>query len=329
VKPLEPDVPYVLANYPDVSPGEFPHSLGHHGGFSGAHLWRVRQGSLCLKAWPVNGMTAEYLTQIHAAMRVARAAGLPFVPEVCSTRDGQSVVKYDGWLWDVTTWMPGVADFHQHPSVERVRAACLALARLHAVWARDTKLGPCPAVLRRLQKAAQWEQLSSGGWRPAFTQGRLDLVQPWAERAWELVLRHTDGLANSLRPFAESPVPTHPCLCDIWHDHVLFRGEEVSGLVDYGCLKRDHPAVDLARLLGSLVGDNGEWWAVGLRSYREVRPLDAWEEHLVEVLDRTGTVLAAANWLRWLYFENRRYLDRHAVARRLAVLVQRLGWGKE
>jgi Ser/Thr protein kinase RdoA (MazF antagonist) len=329
VKPLEPDVPYVLANYPDVSPGEFPHSLGHHGGFSGAHLWRVRQGSLCLKAWPVNGMTAQYLTHIHAAMRVARAAGLPFVPEVFSTRDGQSVVKYDGWLWDVTTWMPGTADFHQHPSVERVQAACLALARLHAVWARDTTAGACPAVLRRIQAAARWQQLLSDGWRPEFTYTRLDPVQPWAERAWVLVLRHRDGLTNALLPYADALVSTHPCLCDVWHDHILFRDQEVSGVVDYGCLKRDHVAVDLARLLGSLVGDNKAWWTAGLESYRKVRPLDEWEERLVEMLDRTGTVLAAANWLLWLYYENRRYFNRQAVARRLAAIVQRLGWEKD
>ena len=45
-------------------------------------------------------------------------------------------------------------------------------------------------------------------------------------------------------------------------------------------------------------------------------------------LDETGTILGAANWLRWLYRDGRSYEDRNAVARRLEVLVRRLeAWG--
>jgi Ser/Thr protein kinase RdoA (MazF antagonist) len=133
-----------------------------------------------------------------------------------------------------------------------------------------------------------------------------------------------DALPSLLVPFTEPNVSTHPCLCDIWHDHVLYRGQEVSGVVDYGSTKRDHPAVDLARLLGSLVGDDEEAWAVGLESYRQVRPFTAWEECLSKILDRTGTILAAANWLQWLYNEGRHYEDRHSVAERLESLVRRM-----
>jgi Ser/Thr protein kinase RdoA (MazF antagonist) len=94
--------------------------------------------------------------------------------------------------------------------------------------------------------------------------------------------------------------------------------------LDYGSVKMDHVAVDLARLLGSLVGDDLEMQAVGIEAYRSVRPLSAEDADLVRVLDETGTVLGAANWLRWLYHEGRRYEDLGAVARRLAALVKRM-----
>ena len=45
---------------------------------------------------------------------------------------------------------------------------------------------------------------------------------------------------------------------------------------------------------------------------------------LVAVLDETGTFLGAANWLKWLCWEGRSFEDRAGVARRLAVLVERL-----
>ena len=54
-----------------------------------------------------------------------------------------------------------------------------------------------------------------------------------------------------------------------------------------------------------------------------VRPLTDDERRLVPVLDRTGVVLGLANWLRWLYREDREFDDRAAVAARMAELVLR------
>jgi homoserine kinase type II len=119
-------------------------------------------------------------------------------------------------------------------------------------------------------------------------------------------------------------VPLQPCLGDLWHDHVLFDGDTVTGLIDYGAARLDHVAVDLARLLGSLAGDESNLRAAGLTAYRRVRPLSPDEEALVTVLDRTGTILGAANWLLWLYREGRVFEDREGVARRLAALVERI-----
>ena len=81
---------------------------------------------------------------------------------------------------------------------------------------------------------------------------------------------------------------------------------------------------DLARLLGSMVGDDGAMWGVGLEAYGG---LSEEERALARVLDRSGVVVAAANWLRWLYREGRRYDDRAAVAARVAGLVGRLTGG--
>src|SRR5262249_33844918 len=116
----------------------------------------------------------------------------------------------------------------------------------------------------------------------------------------------------------------HPCLCDVWHAHVLFEGEVVSGLVDYGSVKVDHVAADLARLLGSLVPDDAAQTAAGLDAYGRLRPLAARERELVALLDETGAILAAATWLRWLSRAGRRCEDRAAAADRLASLVRRI-----
>src|SRR5690606_3973788 len=55
-----------------------------------------------------------------------------------------------------------------------------------------------------------------------------------------------------------------PSLRDIWRAHVLFEGNQVSGMVDLAALRLDHPATDIARLLASIAGDDTATWQAGL-----------------------------------------------------------------
>jgi Ser/Thr protein kinase RdoA (MazF antagonist) len=144
------------------------------------------------------------------------------------------------------------------------------------------------------------------------------------ERAWPIVRDRINQVPLQLSRWTGRSVRLQPCLCDVWHDHVLFSGDIVTGLIDYGSAKIDHVAVDLARLLGSLIQDDAGERVAGLRAYSTVSALTPEVEDLVIVLDKTGTVLGAANWLMWLYQEGRVFDNRLAVARRLGELVERL-----
>lgn len=316
----------VLKLYP-IAEGAEVIALGSRGGFSGAQLWRGHgsAGDFCLRAWPAGGITASVLGNIHHFIDQAGKSGLEFVPKIHRTRQQDSFVFLEDRFWDMTSWMPGEANFHRRPSSPRLANACTALAQIHEAWKSAlSRQDPCPAVLRRLEKARQWQTLVDSGWRPEFSQQRLASFHPWAERAWVLLRSRLLSSTELLRPWGDLPVSLQPCLCDIWHDHVLFTGDTVTGIVDYGSVKLDHVAVDLARLLGSMVGDDAKRRTVGLDAYSRLRNLSASEVALVDVLDRTGTLLAAANWLRWIYHEGRSYEDMDRAALRLVALVQRL-----
>jgi homoserine kinase type II len=324
--PLELMAREVLHSFAAISQGASIHSLGNHGGFSGARLWRIEQTgrSFCLRAWPAGGVTVQRLDLIHELMRRAAKAGLEYVPVVSLAGQG-SWVEEAGRLWELTTWMPGTADFHRRPTVARLEPACVALARLHAVWSRHyPQHGPCPGILRRLKRAREWEELTRTGWALWFAPNEDVSLQHWALRAWQAVGPRIKGLAEILAPWQDRAFPLHPCLCDVWHDHILFEDEAVSGVIDYGAIKIDHVSVDLARLLGSLVGDDNAMWEIGLNAYGRLRRLSTEESALVRVLDKTGTVLAAATWLLWLYRDRKLFADLSAVARHLARIVERL-----
>jgi Ser/Thr protein kinase RdoA (MazF antagonist) len=316
----------ILRRYPSIRPHDSPTALGIRGGFSGARLWRVSAttGAYCLRAWPPGDPTPERLTWIHELMWQARRADLDFVPALATTDQGTTWVAHAGRLWDLTTWLPGRADFQDQPTSVRLEAACTALARLHLVWASVAPaIGPCPGIGRRLEIAHDWLGLLKSGWQPPRGE-REDPIQPCAERAWYLLPSLLEAVPRVLAPWTERILPLQPCLCDIWHDHVLFDGDVVIGLIDYGSIKIDHVTVDLARFLGSMVHSNVDQRRTGLSAYARLRTLSWEDEALVHVLEETGAVIAVATWLKWLYRDQKVFEDRTAVARRLSILVDRL-----
>jgi homoserine kinase type II len=216
--------------------------------------------------------------------------------------------------------MPGRADFSERPSTGRLEHACQALAQLHSSWECEGGTGQaCPAVSRRLDRLRQLQ--AAGRPKSPPTETALRAV---AERGQRVLDEWLDLIVPWLQPWALRPFRSQPCLCDVWHDHVLFEGDRVTGIIDYGAVKVDHPAVDVARMLGSLIEDDEAAWRTGLAAYRAVRAFSAEEEALAHVLDRSGTVLGVANWLERIAAGRRTAPEQLAIARRLETLVRRV-----
>jgi Ser/Thr protein kinase RdoA (MazF antagonist) len=285
----------VLAVFPAVFRSATIVPLGNRGGFSGARLWRLETmaGAFCLRAGAPTE-TRAHLQQRHALMARARTAGLMFVPAVLPA-EGGTVVEASGRCWEMMEWLPGQADFHTVPTSARLRAAASALAQLHRAWqGQAASFGPPPAIARRLE--ATRLVLPDA---PALP--RHPLLDPLRERIRRSLARRLPEVLDLLREWEGFCCPLQPCLRDVWHDHLLFEGDILTGLVDYAGAGPDGVAADLARMLGSLVGDDEDRWRDALEAYRAHRPLSGDEERLAHVLDRTGVIAGLCNWLRWLH----------------------------
>jgi Ser/Thr protein kinase RdoA (MazF antagonist) len=328
----------ILQCYPaDCRPSRVE-PLGSAGGLSGAQFWRVvaPRGTLVLRRWPIEHPTPEKLQFIHAVLRHAADRGMTILPVPIATADGATYVAHDGHLWELTPWLAGVADYETSPAdtkPSKLRAAMSALAQLHVATsdfptAGDLRVaGAAPSVTSRL---ARLPELQSGG--IANLQGAVDPniwpeLTPLAHQFLDVLPSVLPKAIAQLAPLADKPLPLQPCIRDIWHDHVLFEGERVSGLVDFGAMQVDTPATDIARLLGSLVGDDKSGWQIGLAAYQTVRPLSADELHAVPALDASSIILAGCNWIGWIYIEHRQFLSRETITarlKRLATRIQRL-----
>ena len=290
-----PDLFATLRHYPDAIAGANWVALGSGGGFSGAAVWRGERDestAYCLKRWP-SGTTDQRLRQVHRWMGVARSAGAAVVPRVHPTTTGDTVVADSGCCWDVTEWMPGTPDLSDDPKPEQWAAACATLAELHRAWAgHHTEVAPVPAVRRRLRLLADWER--------TVTRRTFELL-PEAERVFlddvrRQIAASVGWCRRELHAWEAVPLPVFPCLCDGRPEHFLFAGRAVAGVIDYGAMKVDTPAVDLARLLGEDSGSRGANYALGLTAYADTRPPAAVPEPLVRTLADTGVMCAAANW---------------------------------
>ena len=304
--------------------------LGSAGGFSGARFWRVESaaGQLCLRRWPVEHPTRDRLEQIHRILRHARSSGLQFLPAPFSDSRGHSIVAAEGHLWELAPWLPGRADFHQFPTSPRLRSAMAALARFHLVAAElpgavgrgvSTALGERQYLLQDLLRGGK--QRIAAAVVPSVWPELTGRARRWLGYVPDLA----PNLARQAEFLADEPRAVQPCIRDIWHDHVLFEGDEVSGIVDFGAMRQDHVAVDVARLVGSLVGDAADDRRQAFAAYQKLRPLTADEWQLVEVLDASAVLLSGLNWLNWIYIEGREFEDRKRVVARFDEILIRLG----
>ncbi len=258
------------------------------------------------------------------------------MPVPLTASDGQMFFENGGFTWQLEPWMPGAADYASHPSPARLAAAMTCLAHWHAAAARfvpresgrewffGAPALSSPGLAKRLDQIANWDagicdqvraQLGAFTWLKFATQGReiLDLYQKLAPR-----------IAARLKLGMNTAVPLQPCLRDVWHDHVLFTGDEVTGLIDPHAARSDCVATDLARLLGSLAGDDHPAWDAGLAAYQLVRPLSFEELALVELFDQSTVLLAGMTWLEWCCLQGRSFADRDRVESRLQSIIARL-----
>ena len=115
-----------------------------------------------------------------------------------------------------------------------------------------------------------------------------------------------------------------PSIRDIWHDHVLFEGDGVTGLIDFGAMQIESPAIDVARLLGSLVDDDRVHWREGMDAYAAIRPMSNDELAAVSAFDVSGVLLAGCNWIRWIYVDRRQFENMEQVLERFRRIASRM-----
>ncbi len=302
--------------------------LGNAGGFSGACLWRVTTpaGMFALRRWPKGSISADQLRTLHGVLEKVVLEGINYVPLPARTASGQTFVEAEGYLWQLEPWLPGQADFWQRPTAAKLQAAMQALARFHLTASLVSEMagyGVSPAYEARQRELRvllgrgldELERAVPAGHWPEMDRlaeellGRIRRLRIWATQVVECRLPQ---------------VPLQPVIRDVWHDHILFEGDRVTGMVDFGCLGIDSVSVDIGRLAGSLIGENQARWREALAYYEKVRPLSPAERWLSAWGRVTGTIGGGLVWLKRHYLKGATWDRRPGILQRLRHFIERL-----
>jgi Ser/Thr protein kinase RdoA (MazF antagonist) len=253
------------------------------------------------------------------------ASELPIVADPLATKSGATFVEHAGHFWELAHWKQGAPQDGSLASKERLRAAFHAVAKFHQLAAHyERRRGAAPSIADRHERT---EYMQHRGLAEIKSAMQSIAIGPLNDAARVLYQLAQHSLTDSKRP-VHLPVAAklwlQPVIRDIHREHVLFSGDEVSGLIDFGALRIDTPLADVARLIGSLAGDDVAARQFCIDCYSELAPLSQEDRGLIDLLDDSGLILSALNWLMWLYVERRDMGGDQPIIRRLQELTARL-----
>jgi len=331
---------------------------GSNGGYSGGRIWKLTSKSdpnqsYCLKQWPPadakqSKRQQNQISLINQFLNHVTDSQNPLciLPTPIQSKTGLPWVDKGGRITELQLWIPGRPTFWEDPTDEKLINACRMLARIHQAAEsyaprreHTTNLPP----FRKVQNAAINDVPLIG--TPPGIDRRIEFIDELngdlrnrigqiANRPNRLglipknLLQNFDRLNANLRSelstLSQLKFKLQFCIRDLWHDHLFFRGEKVSGIVDFGALAIDSVAADLSRMLGSLIGNETSKWQMGLQEYSSIRELSDAERQLISVYDRSTTMLAGMNWLKWILLENRTFESLEPIKERIQRLLNRL-----
>jgi len=312
-------------------------SMQQYQGFSGALVYRIDsdQGVFALRRWPENSLPRARLQGLHRLLEHLHSSGLTQVAVPRKVSQSSALLKHQGALWQCEPWLPGKADLLENQSDTRLRSTMHVLAEWHQIakefkprhperqWFFQQISGSVPAIKERDILLESWNRRRVNDVRAKLNRS----TEPWAK--WsrnylEIFSQIADKLSAQLKIAQTFQVPLQPCLRDLWHEHVLLEGNEVTGLIDLSACRSENVTVDLTRLLGSLFGDDKLSWDKALEFYQQKRALSQEEILLLEILDQSSVLLSGFFWIDRFLAVSSDWQEEPRIPDRLEKMIQRL-----
>ena len=314
----------VLLEYPSQFHTKSLRAVGNAGGFSGTQLWRFRTpaGEFCLRRWPAATSHSKVLTT-HLVLQHVHTHGFTHIPLPVRNLQGQTLTVFDDFLWELTPWLSGEPLLATAPTAARLSSAARALADFHIAASSYQPMASdhSPGLKERREQLLAWRSHDVDLARQRFAERYWPDFAPRAQQAFRLFLRGADDVERELRQALTVKVPLQFCIRDVRAEHFLFTADDFRGIIDFGAMRIESVAGDVARLVGTAAG-LPDAWSQAIKAYEGRRKLSDEERRLIPTFHRSAIVLATMNWIRWVVLEGREFEDWDAVLARMDALLQ-------
>jgi Ser/Thr protein kinase RdoA (MazF antagonist) len=296
------------------------------GGFSEASVFRVMctdNRAFAVRKTPVAAALPETrLRVLHRLLRVVRDQGIAAVPvpleplrsPLLETKETNEIQCEESWvrqgadLWQAETWLPG-APADGRLTDEQLSSALECLHAFHTA-ARTAvfkvmpnewfclNTGVSPGIQRRLTIA---NELSSGLLKSLKAAAERDSdpqFRALSVRICQAIAPRLPRLLTQLTQLSHQTFALQPVVRDLWRAHVLFTGNQVTGLIDFSAAASDHVCLDLSRLLRSWFRSDVQRIRSAAERFSTQRRLSPIEWALLNTLDAATVLLSPVTWLR-------------------------------
>ena len=190
--------------------------------------------------WPKTHPDRQRLNWIHTILRSVAEAGINFIPTPIVANSGESIVEHNGYFFELAPWLDGKATYESEPCHEKLDFCDDWIGQ---VPSGDSSIidsivspsgpakseQPAPAVKSNFKKNCHkydwpWRLNRIRGFASIAKLGKtlcdnFELLSGLIERQ----LSHSMQLS----------VMVQPVIRDVWHDHMLFDENRLSGIVGF------------------------------------------------------------------------------------------------
>ena len=349
----------VLSAYPDGFQTNVVTPLFPSAALGRCRHWMAEtvEGTFCLRRWPKEQTSIERLQFIQAVLWHAVCEGIETVPLPLETRERKGIVRCDDSFWELLPWIDDAKENYggffptafsvddaeenegESSAVEpfQIASAMLSLAQFHEATASfplpDPPQSCSSGIQERLARCRTW---ASG--LLVTLRRTLEIMCNFPQNDVEFRLARIGGefldlvvpLSSAnivmLRRAAHLPISVQPTIRNASFRHLRFDEDGVCGMIDLTELGVDTVSLDVAMLLGSLVGEDSAAWDYGLKAYQSFRPLSDNERFLVVAFDDSQSLLEGLAYLEDVFLAEKPFttLQLNEIRRRLERLVGRL-----
>jgi len=275
-------------------------------GLSNAVVYKIEsyRQVAALKRWPL-AWDRKRLAEIHRFQKFLSRDPESFTPQLLEWSHGDTLLETDQGCWELSDWRPGKPlETIGLVSDAQLIACAQGIARLHEgcrrygvqvhvapglTQRRDglmRLLGEPHRALHRLLPIVESHRAQASSTMLLELATRAQRVAASAVDAWE--------------GWSRTPVQCSWVLRDLWREHLLFRGEALTGILDFGAARIDWPGLDLIRALGTLMLDSDPRWSLALAQYVQRQPSIELDLGIAKWVHRVSVSLSAMQWLEWL-----------------------------